>query len=100
MRLGIDLLKPPALFPNMTGKNVRMVWTLDGPFATADYSYRLTSDFVQFDDTGFTGLHAEGRGRSDALADARADPPFGARRSPASAMSPARCSPTRRSKAG
>jgi translocation and assembly module TamB len=63
MRLGIDLLKPPALFPNMTGKSVRMVWTLDGPFATADYSYRLTSDFVQFDNNGFTGLHAEGRGR-------------------------------------
>ena len=40
-----------------------MVWTLDGPFATADYSYRLTSDFVQFDTTGFTGLRAEGRGR-------------------------------------
>ncbi len=63
MRLGIDLLKPPALFPNMTGKDVRMVWTLDGPFGTADYSYRLTSDYVQFDSTGFTGLHAEGRGR-------------------------------------
>src|SRR6185369_14374189 len=63
MRLGIDLLKPPALFPNMTGKNVRMVWTLDGPFATADYSYRLTSDYVQFENNGFEGLHAEGRGR-------------------------------------
>src|SRR3954449_2471843 len=63
MRLGVDLLKPSALFPNMTGRNVRMVWTLDGPFATADYSYRLTSDFVQFDNNGFTGLHAEGRGR-------------------------------------
>jgi translocation and assembly module TamB len=63
MRLGIDLLTPPALFKNMTGRSVRMVWTLDGPMATADYSYRLTSDFVQFDDTGFTGLHAEGRGK-------------------------------------
>src|SRR6185312_16207426 len=63
MRLGIDLLKPPALFTNMTGKSVRLVWTLDGPFATADYSYRLTSDYVQFDNQGFTGLHAEGRGR-------------------------------------
>src|SRR6185312_15900238 len=41
VRLGVDLLKPPALFPNMTGRNVRLVWTLDGPFATADYSYRL-----------------------------------------------------------
>jgi translocation and assembly module TamB len=63
MRLGIDLLKPPALFSNMTGKGVRMVWTLDGPFATAAYSYRLTSDYVQFDQQGFTGLHAEGAGR-------------------------------------
>lgn len=63
MRLGIDLLKPPALFPNMTGRNVRMLWTLDGPFATADYSYRLTAPHVQFDDTGFDDLRAEGRGR-------------------------------------
>jgi translocation and assembly module TamB len=63
MRLGIDLLRPAALFPNMTGKSVRMLWTLEGPFATADYSYRLTSDFVQFDNTGFLGVHAEGRGQ-------------------------------------
>ena len=63
MRLGIDLLKPSAIFPNMTGKSVRMVWTLDGPFSTADYSYRLTSDYVRFDNNGFLGLHAEGRGR-------------------------------------
>jgi len=63
MRLGIDLLKPPALFTNMKGRDVRMVWTLDGPFATADYSYRLTSQYVQFDETGFTAMRAEGRGR-------------------------------------
>jgi translocation and assembly module TamB len=63
MRLGIDLLKPTALFPNMTGKSVRMVWTLDGPFTTADYSYRLTSPHVQFDNTGFDDLRAEGRGK-------------------------------------
>ena len=63
LRLGIDLLRPRALFPNMTGRNVRMVWTLDGPFATADYSYRLTSPNVKFDDTGFVDVRAEGRGR-------------------------------------
>ena len=63
LRLGIDLLKTRALFPNMTGKGIRMVWTLDGPFATANYSYRLTSDYVKFDDTGFTAMRAEGRGR-------------------------------------
>ena len=63
IRVGIDLLRTTALFPNMTGKGVRMLWTLEGPFATADYSYRLTSDYVQFDNNGFLGLHAEGRGR-------------------------------------
>jgi translocation and assembly module TamB len=63
VRIGVDLLKPPALFPNMTGRNVRLLWTLDGPAATADYSYRLTSPHVQFDSTGFDDLRAEGRGR-------------------------------------
>ena len=66
MRLGVDLIKPSALFDNMTGKNLRMVWTLDGPLATADYSYRLTSDFVRFGDQGFVALRAEGGGRLSA----------------------------------
>lgn len=63
MRLGIDLLKPPALFTNMTGRNVRMLWTLDGAYATARYAYRLTSPAVKFDETGFVDVRAEGRGR-------------------------------------
>lgn len=63
MRLGVDLLQTRALFPNMTGKGIRLVWTLDGPFDSADYSYRLTSNYVQFDNNGFLGLHAEGAGR-------------------------------------
>ncbi len=63
VRLGIDLLRPNALFPNMTGRNVRMVWTLDGPFGRSDYAYRLTSPGVKFDNTGFVDVRAEGRGR-------------------------------------
>ncbi|HEU4705055.1 MAG TPA: translocation/assembly module TamB domain-containing protein [Sphingomicrobium sp.] len=63
LRIGVDLLRPNALFPNMAGRNVRMVWTLDGPFATADYAYRLTSPGIKFDDTGFVDVRAEGRGR-------------------------------------
>ena len=66
LRLGIDLLRPPALFKNMTGRNVRLVWTLDGPFGRADYSYRLTSPLVKFDNTGFVDVRAEGRGRGSA----------------------------------
>ncbi len=62
LRLGIDLLRPPALFGNMRGKNVRLVWTLDGPFGSASYAYRLTSPQVQFDNIGFVDVRAEGRG--------------------------------------
>ena len=62
LRVGVDLVRPQALFNNMTGKAVRLAWTLDGPFATAAYSYRLTSTGVTFDNTGFVGLRAEGRG--------------------------------------
>ena len=61
--LGVDLLRPPALFPNMTGRNVRLVWTLDGPRGSANYAYRLTSPQVAFDRTGFIDVRAEGRGK-------------------------------------
>lgn len=63
LQLGVDLLRPPALFQNMTGKNVRLVWTLDGPMDRADYAYRLTSPRVAFDNTGFVDVRAEGRGK-------------------------------------
>ena len=63
LSLGLDLLRPPALFPNMAGRNVRMLWTLDGPYATARYSYRLTSPSVRFDDVGFVDVRADGSGR-------------------------------------
>ena len=64
LRLGVELLRPPALFKNMTGRNVRLVWTLDGEFGRADYSYRLTSPLVKFDNTGFVDVRAIGRGRA------------------------------------
>ncbi|MEO7635912.1 MAG: translocation/assembly module TamB domain-containing protein, partial [Sphingomicrobium sp.] len=62
LRVGVDLLRPHALFTNMTGSGVRLAWTLDGPFDRANYSYRLTSNGVKFDNTGFVALRAEGRG--------------------------------------
>ena len=62
LRMGVDLLQPNALFGNMRGKNVRLVWTLDGDFGRANYAYRLTSPQVQFDNTGFIDVRAEGRG--------------------------------------
>jgi translocation and assembly module TamB len=63
VRVGIDLTRPHSLFPNMTASNVRMVWTLDGPFGRSSYAYRLTSPGVKFDNTGFVDVHAEGRGQ-------------------------------------
>lgn len=62
LRLGVDLLRPQALFSNMRGRQVRLVWTLDGKFDRAAYSYRLTSPEVVFDNTGFRDVRAEGRG--------------------------------------
>ncbi|MEQ7873054.1 translocation/assembly module TamB domain-containing protein [Sphingomonas sp. ASV193] len=62
VRLGVDLLRPQALFPNMTGRDIRLLATLDGRFATADFSYRLTSPHLAFDATGFDGVMATGRG--------------------------------------
>ena len=48
LRLGVDLLRPPALFTNMTGRNVRMLWTLDGPYATARTSTKpVSSNFKE-----------------------------------------------------
>ena len=63
IRIGADLLRPPSLFKNMTGRNVRLVMTLDGPFGEANFSYRLTSPQVKFDNVGFVDVRAEGRGK-------------------------------------
>ncbi|HEU0135294.1 MAG TPA: translocation/assembly module TamB domain-containing protein, partial [Allosphingosinicella sp.] len=63
VRIGADLLQPPALFPNMTGQKVRLVALLNGPFKTFAFAYRLTSPRVAFDKTGFEDVWAQGRGR-------------------------------------
>jgi translocation and assembly module TamB len=60
--IAAELLRPPALFPNMTGRQVRLAAMLDGPFGTASFVYRLTSPHIAFDDTGFDEVRAEGRG--------------------------------------
>ena len=63
VRVDADLLQPPALFPNMTGRNVRLQLHLDGPFRTADFRYRLASPHVAFDQTGFDQVRATGAGK-------------------------------------
>ncbi|MBA3677051.1 MAG: translocation/assembly module TamB domain-containing protein [Sphingosinicella sp.] len=63
LRVGADLLRPQALFPNMTGQQVRLTMLLNGPFDRAAFAYRLTSPRVAFDQTGFEDVRAEGRGK-------------------------------------
>ncbi|SMF61846.1 translocation/assembly module TamB domain-containing protein [Allosphingosinicella indica] len=61
--IGADLLQPPALFPNMSGRAVRLALLLNGSFGSANFAYRLTAPRVAFDDTGFEDVRAEGRGK-------------------------------------
>ncbi|HEX8572702.1 MAG TPA: translocation/assembly module TamB domain-containing protein [Allosphingosinicella sp.] len=63
LRIGADLLRPAAMFPNMTGQKVRMVALLNGPFRIFAFAYRLTSPRIAFDRTGFEEVWAQGRGR-------------------------------------
>ncbi|WP_082467208.1 translocation/assembly module TamB domain-containing protein [Sphingomonas sp. Leaf25] len=63
LRLRTRLLRPAALFPNMTGRAIELRAILDGAFATAKFDYRLRADRLAFDQTGFEGVVAAGQGR-------------------------------------
>ncbi len=63
LRLKARLLRPAALFPNMTGRDVELRAVLDGPFATAKFDYRITAVRFAFDQTGFENARAAGKGR-------------------------------------
>ncbi|WBH17249.1 translocation/assembly module TamB domain-containing protein [Sphingomonas radiodurans] len=63
LRVRARLLRPPALFLNMTGRDVELRAVLDGPFATASFDYRITAARFAFDQTGFENARAAGKGR-------------------------------------
>lgn len=63
LRVKARLLRPPALFANMTGRDVELRAVLDGPFATARFDYRITAARFGFDDTGFEQARVTGKGR-------------------------------------
>ena len=63
LALDARLLKPPALFPNMTGRDVHLHAHLDGPYGRFAFRYALTSPHIAFDQTGFDNVRATGEGR-------------------------------------
>ncbi len=63
VRLRARLLRPAALFPNMSGQGIDLRLMLAGAFASARFDYRLDADRLAFDKTGFEDAHITGRGR-------------------------------------
>lgn len=62
LKVNIDLLRPPALFPNMTGRDIKLTADFEGPFATATFDYLVTARHMAFDTTGFDSVRIAGRG--------------------------------------
>ena len=63
LRLRARLLRPAAMFPNMTGRDIELRAILDGEFSTARFDYRLRAARLAFDQTGFEQVVAAGQGR-------------------------------------
>lgn len=66
LRIRARLLRPAALFPNMSGRDVELRAVLDGRFATASFDYRVTAPRLAFDNTGFEQARLAGKGRLSA----------------------------------
>jgi translocation and assembly module TamB len=62
IRIAALLTRPPAMFRNMTGRDVRLAALLDGGFGDARFVYRITSPHMQFDDNGFEEVRIVGAG--------------------------------------
>ena len=62
VQIAAELLRPPALFRNMTGRQIRLAASLNGAAGTARFAYRLTSPRIAFDNTGFEDVRIQGAG--------------------------------------
>ncbi|WP_322963837.1 translocation/assembly module TamB domain-containing protein [Sphingomonas fuzhouensis] len=63
LRVDAKLLRPEALFRNMSGQAIAMTLRLDGAFDRAAFDYRLAATRFAFDRTGFEDAVAAGKGR-------------------------------------
>lgn len=66
LRIDAQLMRPAALFPNMSGRDIRLAARLDGAFASARFDYLLSAPQLAFDKTGFEVVRASGQGRLSA----------------------------------
>jgi translocation and assembly module TamB len=63
LRIKARLLRPPALFGNMTGQGMELRAIIDGAFPSARFDYRIDAPRFAFDNTGFEQAHLVGHGR-------------------------------------
>ncbi|GAA3264839.1 hypothetical protein GCM10020258_31810 [Sphingomonas yabuuchiae] len=63
LRVDARLVRPEALFRNMSGQAIAMTLRLDGAFERAAFDYRLAAARFAFDQTGFEQAVATGKGR-------------------------------------
>lgn len=63
LRVDASLLRPNALFANMSGQTITLRARFDGAFDRASYAYDLTATRFAFDRTGFEDARAAGKGR-------------------------------------
>ena len=65
LRLDFALLKPQVLAPNLAGRDLRAVATLNGALRQPTVDYRLTATTLAFNDMALQGLTARGVARFD-----------------------------------
>ena len=63
LRVDGTLVRPEALFANMSGRAIDLRLRLDGAFDRAAFDYRLAATRFAFGQTGFENAQAVGRGR-------------------------------------
>lgn len=66
LNVNARLLTPGSIAENLSGRDVRATFILDGDFATPFIAYDIIAERLVFDETGVQGLRASGRAEVDA----------------------------------
>jgi translocation and assembly module TamB len=65
LKVAARLLRPGAIAPNLTGRDIRAALVLNGAFATPTVLYDIQGTSIGFNGTVVEGLRAQGRARID-----------------------------------